>query len=300
MSNKTNLREYLPKIYDEVVEMEQIQDSLSVQMETSRNITTQAISDQFIQTCTEKGIVYYENIFGIKADPSNETIEMRRNRILRRRQLIEPPYTERYLTLMLNDLFGAGNYKLEINREEQTITVESSSTNYFWYEELLVTINTIKPCNMIFINRPFTFQTLMLSEELRGIIQKFNYILDGKWLLGRKPFRSIVTDEVLKMAQGHSLQNLIMNKTAEYLSTIIKKAKINDNLIINLLPENFKIDNQTLQIQYLVLIENTNITNVKLFDIDDNLLSNINVYIPVAESIEMLHNIRVQEGINVG
>ena len=319
--DNVDLKEYLPIVYENIVEAQTQQDSLSIEINKMNNTYEQALMDQFVQFASLKVLPYYENIFNIIANPETESIEFRRERILSRMKMLTPPYTYYYLRKILDGFFGKDKYKLTINNNEFTIMLESAVEDSAWYHEIQVSITAVKPCNMIFINVPRVSKVLNLNETIYAQKLIWNYKLDGSWLLGVKPFYSIDGEtiwnykldgswklgvepftrqqgELVKMSEVKSLQQPLFDYTLEKYKTKFHKAKLNDLIEIVIQDSDKSIGPDTIRLQYTVLrTQIQNITNIKLLDSEDNILENANVFIPVPDTVQLVHILKLQEDV---
>ena len=50
--------------------------------------------------------------------------------------------------------FNTISFSIKIKINEYIIILESSAENSAWYHEIAVTMTTVVPCNMIYINKP--------------------------------------------------------------------------------------------------------------------------------------------------
>lgn len=295
--SSVDLKTYLPTCYDGIIEEEAEQDALSVEINKFDNICEQAMNDQFIQTCSLKAIGYYEACFHIIADPASESLEFRKERVLNRMKILQPPYTYWYLRKILDIFFGEGRYQLEIDENLYKITLESSCTDSNWYHEIQVSIMSIKPCNMIFINMPRVTENLLINETVKSSATTRRYILDGRWQLGLFPFVSVLSEETNKMANVSSIKPYFITKNLENMEDLIGDILINNSTSITNL--NTSIENSNLIIQYGINHETvTSITNIKIRDANNITLSNSNVFIPVDDYVIIKHIINLKEGVN--
>ena len=295
--NKVNLKQNLPIAYEGIVEAETQQDSLSLEIDKLNTRYEQALMDQFIQFASEKAIGYYENIFRIVADPENESLQFRRDRVLSRMKILTPPYTYYYLRAVLDGFFGVGKYTLDVNNDEYTITLESSAEDSMWYHEIQVSIVAVKPCNMIFINTPRVAYRLLTSEQIKSSAIIWNYKLDGTWLLGLKPFVTETTEEINKMPDVKSIQDIFITKNIQNWKDLINKSLLNNSVTITNLTK-LEGDND-LTISYEVSSDTiSSLTNIKLLDSANNILMNSNVFIPIDSYVIIKHIIKLEEGVN--
>lgn len=295
--DNVDLKEYLPIVYENIVEAQTQQDSLSIEINKMNNTYEQALMDQFVQFASLKVLPYYENIFNIIANPETESIQFRRERILSRMKMLTPPYTYYYLRKILDGFFGKDKYKLTINNDEFTIMLESAVKDSLWYHEIQVSITAVKPCNMIFKNVPRISNTLLTNETVTSKSSVRNYRLNGTWSLGSRPFVSIGDEETRKMANVKSVKQYFIDTNLEYWRSLFTKSVINNQITVTNL--NISISDSQLIIQYGVNRETVNtITNIKLVNGEDNILFESNVFIPIDDYAIIKHIIKLEEGTN--
>lgn len=295
--DNVDLKTYLPDIYEGVVEMETLQDALSTEINSMNTTYETASMDQFVQYASLQAIEYYESIFHITANPYTETLQQRRDRILNRMKSVTPPYTEWYLRTILDGILGVGNYILDIDNDTYTITLENSVENSFWYHEIDVTMTSIKPCNMIYINKPLIDYNLFINEEISQETETFNYKLNNSWLLGLRPFVSISPEEIVKMPNVPSVQQPLITSSLQNISNIVDKVKLNDSIIVTILTKSVTDSMTTISYEISDSVVQT-ITNIKLLDSSDNVLCDSNVFIPVSDYVIIKHRIKVEENVN--
>lgn len=296
--NKVDLKQNLPIVYEGIVETETQQDSLSIEIDKLNARYEEALMDQFVQFASLRAIGYYENIFNIVANPETESLEFRRERVLSRMKMLTPPYTYYYLRIILDGFFGVGKYTLDVNNEEYTITLESAVENSLWYHEIQVSITAVKPCNMIFINKPRITNTLLTNEQINSTDTVRNYKLNGTWLLGLGPFVTESLEEIRKMPNVKSVQDIFINKNIQNWETLFNKSLLNDSINIEDITMEENPDNLTISYSVTTdLVES--ITNIKLLDSENNVLMNSNVFIPIEDSVIIKHIIKLEEGTNV-
>ena len=313
------LNSYVPSYYRKVDEMDALMEvEQSIVDEYQVNMLT-AFQNTFVLTADISGIELFETMFSIVANPYTEDLEFRRQRILNR-MTTSPPFTLRFLKQKLDTIIGEGRWKVTMDYANYTLYVEASAVNQNWYTELEFTINQIKPCNIVFINRPRTDLSLSMTEEISYKTMKWNYIL-GSWLLGRLPFATIEGAEVIewyyklgqwplgknpfalteggniiKMATTPSIQDALLQDTAGFVVTDIAAVLINDETKIT----NFTIKSASgrfVTLEYQVTSAMTSVvTNIKLLKSDDTVLTDSNVYVPVTDTVLSRHSIEVKEG----
>lgn len=292
-----NLKIYLPKIYSSIDETDAILESEQINMEEAEVEIEKVKNNQYVTTADINGIQYFENLLGIKADPTIEDIAFRRARIINRFST-KPPFTFNYLKTKLDELIGVGKWTAEIDFPNYVLYVDAAAENQIWAHEIYITLNKIKPANLLYVNRPYTKDTVKINEKVSYSQIYYNYKLGSTWVLGAKPFADIEEREVIKLAEAPSIQQELLDSLAETTSAKIVKVLINDTLPIT----SFTIKaatNNLVSIVYTVpagagisIIE-----NIKLLDVADNVLSDSIVYVPLIEDAILKHVITIIEGV---
>lgn len=292
----SSLTIYAPNIYSDIVEMQALLGAedeefniLADEMETFKN-------NQYITTADVDGIVLFENQLGIIADPSIETLEFRKARLINRLST-STPFTYFFLVERLNNIIGENLYILSINYSDYELVIESSAEDQTWFHEIRVTINSIKPANMVFINRPLVTDTIYANEQINLTDIQYNYKL-GSWELGLKSFYSSDDKGVIKVAGVSSVQSALLNDLAVCTINDI------DNVLINGVYEVSTFETKTAvggvaTIEYYVDAITSGISEITTIAIrkaDNSILTSASVYIPLEESVLLKHLITVMEG----
>lgn len=252
--------------------------------------------NQFVLTANEYGIEQYENMLSIIPNPSTETLEFRRDRIINRLSMT-PPFTFRFLKKKLDEIIGVGKWKAYIDFSNYTLYVESSANNQIWFEEIIITMSNLKPANIVFINQPLITQGLVLSEKISYSTMQYNYVLGVSWVLGAKPFLSYIDKGAIKLSNVSSLQSGLFNDVADFTASDIASVLINDSVTITAFVTKQASAN-IVDIEYNVLTSQVQaITNIKLKNSLGEVLSEAIVYVPLLEDVLMKHTITVKEEI---
>lgn len=313
------LSSYVPSYYNKVQEMDALMQVEQSMLDEFQYEMLRAFQNTFVLTADLSGIQLFESMLSIVANPSTEDLEFRRQRVLNR-LTTSPPFTMRFLKQKLDAIIGEGKWQVTMDYDNYTLYVEASALNQNWYSELEFTINQIKPCNIVFINRPRTDMSMALSEEISYRTMKWNYVL-GSWFLGRLPFVTIQGSEVLewyyklgswelgkkpfalteggniiKMATTPSIKDALLEDTAKFVVTDVAAVLINDEIKIT----DFTLKQASgrfVTLEYQVTSAMTDVvSNIKLLKDDDTVLTESNVYVPVKDTILSKHNIQVKEG----
>jgi hypothetical protein len=292
-----NLKTYLPRIYKNILEFDNLME-VENELFNKLNLETNKVkNNQYILTADLDGIIMYEKMLGIIANPAIEDIEFRRNRIINRISMTLP-FTFRFLKQRLDEIIGKDRWKAYLDFDNYTLYIESSAANQMWFHEILVTINKLKPANIVFINKPLIAEDILVSEKINLSEVIFNYRLGTSWVLGLKPFTSLENMGVIKTANVPSIKQEMLNGIAEFTSSDIAKVRVNESLIIT----DFIIKESTqniVTIEYQIALESgiTEVTKVELLDVMDNVLTESLVYVPILEAIILKHTIQIKEGV---
>lgn len=291
------MKRYFPRFYDGYVEIDAIIDTEDKAFEEIGVNFRRAINNQFIKLADETGISAYEVLFDMIADPSTETLEERRDRLLNRVSVI-PYYTTIFLRNRLDSLVGAGLYNLIIDYDNYTLYLESAAKNQLYYNEIAVLMSNIKPCNIVFINMPLVSQQIFVSEQVNVSKLTYNYVLGGQWKLGEKPFISYEDKGIIKGRSTNSMSSLMEAKYRQFTLSEITSVLINNTIRITTFLTKEEVNGEAI-IEYIVPQQEQNIevTNIKLLDKDGLICFESPVYVPVYEDTIMKHNIIIKEGV---
>lgn len=291
------MKRYFPRFYDGYVEIDAIIDTEDKAFEEIGVNFRRAINNQFIKLADETGISAYEVLFDMIADPSTETLEERRDRLLNRVSVI-PYYTTIFLRNRLDSLIGAGLYNLIIDYDNYTLYLESAAKNQLYYNEIAVLMSNIKPCNIVFINMPLVSQQIFVSEQVNVSKLTYNYVLGGQWKLGEKPFISYEDKGIIKGRSTNSMSSLMEAKYRQFTLSEITSVLINNTIRITTFLTKEEVNGEAI-IEYIVPQQEQNIevTNIKLLDKDGLICFESPVYVPVYEDTIMKHNIIIKEGV---
>ena len=292
----SNIREYVPPIYNDVEEMDTLINSQDKMIDLADDFLNTIYNSQYISIAPEIAVKEYEKIFGILPS-SSDSLEFRRARLINRLSMT-PPFSLPDLRKKLDDLIGINKYDCYVDYENYTLYVESSAENQAWVNEIYITINKIKPVNIVFINKPLIVYNNNVSEDIEAFINIYNYRLGTTWILGRKAFRSTESGGLIKMSNISSIKNKFLNDIAVFSASDINNVLINNSKVIS----EFNVkeaENNIAIIEYSVpaSLGLTELNNIKLRDANNNNLTESSVYVPILEDIVIKHNIYVKEGV---
>lgn len=290
----TGLLALLPPWYREVLDYQELCRTETAQFEALADEIIGVADNFFFQTMDEGAVSMWEQVFQIVPNPSTESLDFRRARVLNR-ITTRPPYTLGFLYQKLDELIGPGEWTVTVDYPNYTLYIESAAQNQNYATELAFTINRIKPAHIVWINSPFVRTGLLLSETISSAQRTYNYKL-GSWELGLLPFATDGPEGVIKMPETPSIQQALLTGVANFVSGDVASARVNGTIPIADLAKS--VEGAELTVTYTVLpSQTTEITSLELLDGEGNVLTSSTVYIPVTTNVVMKHIIPVAEGV---
>lgn len=287
--------EQLPPWYREVLDYQQMCQTIGAQFALLAEEINRVADNFFLQTMDLETVQMWEGIFRIVANPATESLQFRRDRIINRISM-RPPFTLRFLYQKLDELIGPGLWNVTVDYPNYALYIESNVDGQGYSQELIYTINHIKPAHITFINSPVAMSGIVLSERVSEISYTWNYVLNGHWLLGQEPFADEEEVQVIKLPQTPSIQSALLTGVADFVSNDVASARLNGSIPVTAL--NKSVSGSTLTITYQVTqAMTTEITQVELLAADGTVLTSMSAYVPVTETAVIKHVIPVQEGI---
>ena len=294
MFERTSTRELFPSVYNGVLEISVLSETDDVLLDRALAKLERAQLNQFILTADEETISVYEKMFSILANPTTETLQFRRERVLNRMSL-QPPFTMRWLQNKLDGIIGVGKWNAYVDYANRTLYIESFVVNQQWFNELRITINRIKPCNLVFVNKPLIMADVVANETIVSATQHYNYIL-GQWQLGQEPFATTDSEEVIKLPSVNSINPNLLADVASFSATDVVAVRLNGSVKLS----NFTTkagQGATTIVEYEVKpAQASEITQIELLGTGDRVLTASSVYIPVTEAVICKHAINFKEG----
>lgn len=290
----TGLLALLPPWYREVLDYQELCRTETAQFEALADEIIGVADNFFFQTMDEGAVSMWEQVFQIVPNPSTESLDFRRARVLNR-ITTRPPYTLGFLYQKLDELIGPGEWTVTVDYPNYTLYIESAAQNQNYATELAFTINRIKPAHIVWINSPFVRTGLLLSETISSAQRTYNYKL-GSWELGLLPFATDGPEGVIKMPETPSIRQALLTGVANFVSGDVASARVNGTISIADLTKS--VEGAELTVTYTVLpSQTTEITALELLDGEGNVLTSSTVYIPVTTNVVMKHIIPVAEGV---
>lgn len=290
----TDLLALLPPWYREVLDYQELCRTETAQFEALADEIIGVADNFFFQAMDEGAVSMWEQVFHIVPNPSTESLDFRRARVLNR-ITTRPPYTLGFLYQKLDELIGPGEWTVTVDYPNYTLYIESAAQNQNYATELAFTINRIKPAHIVWVNSPFVRTGLLLSETISSAQRTYNYKL-GSWELGLLPFATDGPEGVIKMPETPSIQQALLTGVANFVSGDVASARVNGTISIADLTKS--VEGAELTVTYTVLpSQATEITALELLDGEGNVLTSSTVYIPVTTNVVMKHIIPVAEGV---
>lgn len=287
--------EQLPPWYREVLDYQQMCQTIGAQFALLAEEINRVADNFFLQTMDLETVQMWEGIFRIAANPATESLQFRRDRIINRISM-RPPFTLRFLYQKLDELIGPGLWSVTVDYPNYALYIESNVDGQGYSQELIYTINHIKPAHITFINSPVAMSGVVLSERVSEISYTWNYVLNGQWLLGQEPFADEEEVQVIKLPQTPSIQSALLTGIADFVSGDVAAARLNGSIMVESI--NKSVSGSRLTITYQVTqAMTTEITQVELLAADGTVLTSMSAYVPVTETAVIKHVIPVQEGI---
>ena len=143
-----NLRVYAPKIYQDVIEMLELLDAESSQLNILDIEIDKIKKNQYVSTADETGVAMFEKILDITADTSAETLEFRKQRVINRFSTVESP-TTKSLRNQLDILLGKNNYEISFDYDNYEMLLICHIGVRGGVDELLKTLIIVMPANIL-------------------------------------------------------------------------------------------------------------------------------------------------------
>lgn len=292
-----DIKPYFPSLYNNILEIDNLVKVENDLFEDLNSEFDKAIRNEYVVTSDKETIKRYETLLRI-TDGDDKELNFRRQRILNRLAM-NMPFTIKALKQKLDELIGKGNYNVFVDPDRFTLYVESKILNQVWFNETYITIHKMKPANIIFINKPFIDEKILANEEITLAQREYNYRLGSTWRLGTLPFKSLHQKGAIKLKENNSIQDYFINELKNFALNKIGYVKLNNTKVINeFITKNIVDGKLTLEYAVLKKFGLTEITKVDVYTPDNNLLTSINLYVPIIEDLELKHVINIEEGVN--
>lgn len=290
---ETDILQYLPEWFAKLTDYQQLMATEQVEIaELAKQM--QLVQDNlYAQTAQESTIADWEQVFAITANPIQEDLPFRRARILNR-LASNPPFTLPFLYQKLDELIGVGKWHITIDYASYTIYIEALAEGQNWSQEITVTLGTIKPCHIVFINRPVRRDMLHTNEEIRCWQGALCCQL-GTWKIGTVPFLiKTGQEDTLIMPGQNSLQAALCQVVADKTAQAVAAVRVNGTAQITAFDTRQAQDGNAV-LRYTVTPETTDcVTDLELLNAQEEILSKVRVYVPITATTQFEHRIAVQ------
>lgn len=292
----TNLLEQLPDWYAQILDYQELCLAEQPSFDAVADEIIAVADNFFFQTMDVDAVSQWERIFDIAADPTTETLEFRRVRVLNRIST-KPPYTLAFLYQKLDELIGPGQWTVNVDYPNYTLYIESSAQNQSYATEVAFTINRIKPAHIVYVNTPLIQKEVLANETIELTQQTYNYNLGG-WGLGLLPFADETSLGVIKTPQTKSIQQAMLDDITSYLSQNIGSIRLNGTVTISDISKT--PTGSQLEISCSVSSSQAEaVTSAELLKTDGTVWDSASVYVPVNQGTVLKYIINVLEGVNV-
>lgn len=196
MANLTNLHQYLPEIYDEVLETDIIMDVEEKLFDFFLTLKDKIVANQYLATLDETGIVTGEKLLGITPLP-NDTLDDRRKRIIALKSTKGANDVDTIKT-WLNGRIGAENYLFNFSNNHLSVTAYRSDSGLIG--DLIRYFKNVLPLNISY----------SISINTNGDSTANNYIGQAiaQDLLYGIPTKNIIkSDTSVTIYSGNSAMN---------------------------------------------------------------------------------------------
>lgn len=314
---KLRLIDMLPPWYAEVLDYQAICEAEQPMFDDVQAAAAQLLLNLGWLTMDVDAVKLWEQALKIMADPTTESLDFRRFRVLNR-VATKPPYTQRFLENKLGELVGKGMWSVSIDYPGYTIYIERTAQSMNYTLELEWTINHIKPAHMAYVSRPYIDAVVAVAERVSYIPVGWNYRLGswklgelpfsndhstqynyklGTWALGDQPFVSREGEVVAKPESTPSVKPPMLADAAEAIMQNVFAVRVNGSSVITALQKSVAGS----QVQIIAAASQSIadvITKEELLDGLGNVLSSADVYIPVTSAVQLIYRITVREGTN--
>jgi hypothetical protein len=278
LKDLVSLEYYVPTIYKDVKEIDALIKSEDYLFDILISIVDKEYARMFIQTSDEIGVLRFENILEITADPTIETLEFRKERLLTRCNTTLP-YSAIWLRIYLNAVLGQYNYELNIDYKKRIIRLYGYVLNYNWAREATKVINSIKPCNMVFINIPTMIESVGLIYWWdNNTWNSSNWNDDNTW----NEYEYLSSEELVNYSKE--------SQTSQDFQTLLNSIgniRLNYGDEYNLSNRTISVSNDTIFLEFNVPEEIKLLEHVEILDKGGNTLVETACYIdtPVGTQI---------------
>ena len=162
---KLRLIDLLPPWYAEVLDYQAICEAEQPMFDDIQAAAAQMLLNLGWLTMDVDAVKLWEQALQIMADPTIESLDFRRFRILNRIST-KPPYTKRFLEQKLDEMIGEGLWSLDIDYANYTIYIESNAQDQAYSQEVEFTVNHVKPAHIAYVHRGVIIKDVLVNEGI--------------------------------------------------------------------------------------------------------------------------------------
>lgn len=290
---ETSLMAYLPEYFKEIRDFEALLVTETGEMEALALAMAQVRDNLYIQTMDDRALSEYETIFGIVPTVGAESMAFRRGRVLNRMSM-QPPFTLRYLYGKLDQIIGKGKWSVSVDYPNSTLYIEAGAERQVWASEVRFTLNSIKPCHILYVSRPLLSASMEVSEKVALAEKTYHYHL-GTWVLGDREFSSVVEKGEIATKENKTIDPRLLESVAAFTARDVAAVRINGDTVITGFELKSAQGNQA-QFRYAVRADQaSSVEKVELLNASGQVLTCAMVYVPIDDAVELTHKITVEE-----
>jgi hypothetical protein len=192
----TKLLDLLPEFYAEIKEFIELTATEDVELAALEDAMNRQFADQFIETAGEQAIRRREQPLGIRADPSMESLDFRRKRLINRYST-KPPFTIRFLQERLDYLVGSGRAAASVDVPGFILTVAAAIDDANIFREVERTVKSMIPAHLVYRQQTAVRDTIAFEEHLSMTPLVRDMRLGASWKLGATPFAALGPEVVI-------------------------------------------------------------------------------------------------------
>ena len=291
----TDLLEQLPAHYHGIRDYREICGTEQVEFDILAATVNNVADNFFFQSMDARAIAQWEAVFHLTATPA-DTLEFRRTRLLNRISSRQP-YTLAYLGERLDALVGPGKWTVEVDYPNYTLYVETAASNQSYAQEIAATLHRIKPAHVVYINRPYLANALLLAQQVNRQRAEYNYKL-GAWALGQLPFATIQDLEVIVMPSQATIRPSLISDVADFVAEDVSSVRLNGSIIIPTSALNRYTQPGAAFVEYTVTqAQAAVVEKIELLNAAGGVLTSAPVYVPIADNARFKHKISIKEGV---
>lgn len=193
----SSITSYWPEYYQNVRDFVELAAMEDAELQLIVDAIAQLLDDQFVLTSSLSAIKRREKMLNIQADPSTETLDFRRKRIINRYST-KPPFTIRYLQERLDYLVGAGRAAVNIDVQNFILTITAAIDEAAIFREVEWTIKTTIPANIVYRQQTAVADVIAFEEHIVKRTLDRQTRLGSSWHLGVSPFASLEPEVIIK------------------------------------------------------------------------------------------------------